>query len=271
MNWSKFFFGLGGSFCLALRIFMIFTNMDPETGFYLYNGFALSFYHTIFALSLVGMIGYGLFFMKPRDFEIRKPALTGLASAACGLMILLTSAMGFFSYLKEMFRWSNPVSHLLDNLPVVLMELLLLLIGLSAGASFLSYAISSGKMLRRSGLLMTPAIWTMIYTVEQFMAYPQIADMSDRLLWLLTLIFFAMAMIGQARIIRNVKPEKGAKYLCAFGYACGLCGLVLGISQLVTFQRVSTLDTMQWLLTTTMGAHALLMAFSCHDMAEKQA
>ncbi len=271
MNWSKFFFGLGGAFCLVLRIFMIFTNMDPETGFYLHNGFALSFYHTLFGLSLIGMIGYGLFFMKPRDFEVRKPALLTVTAILCGLMILFSSAADFMAYLQQMFLWSNPVERLMDNLPTVLLELLLLLIGLSAGANFLSYAISGGKMFRRSGLLMTPAIWTMIYAVEQFMAYPQIADMSDRLLWLLTLLFFAMAMIGQARILRNVKAEKGAKYLCAFGFACGFCGLILGIGQIVTFQRVSTLDTMQWLLTTAMGAHGLLMAFSCHDMAEKQA
>ncbi len=270
MNWSKFFFVLGGAFCLVLRIFMIFTNMDPETGFYLTNGFALSFYHTIFGLSIIGMIVYGLFFMKPRGFDVKKPKLLSLTLALCGFMILYTCAMDFLGYLKQMFLWSNPVDLLMENLPNVLLELLILLIGLSAGASFLSYAISGNRTLRRSGLLITPSIWTMIYTLEQFMEYPQIADMSDRLLWLLTLLFFALTMIGQARIIRNVHPEKGVKYLCAYGYACALCGLILGVSQLVTFQRVSTLDSSHWILASCMGIHSLVMSLGALDMADKQ-
>ena len=149
-----------------------------------------------------------------------------------------------------------------------LVQLLRLFIGLSAGASLLSFAITGGKMFRRSGILIMPAIWTMVYTVEQFMAHPQIADMSDRMLWLLTLLFFSMTMIGQARIIRNVKPEKGAKYICAFGYACALCGLLLGLSQIITMQKVCTIDTLHWVLTTCMGFHGLVMALSCHSKTE---
>ncbi len=269
MNWSKFFFVLGGSVCLVLRIFMIFTNMNPETGFYLSNGFTLSFYHTIFGLSLTGIIIYGLYFMKPWGFEVKRPNVLSITIALCGSMILYTSAFDFLKYLREMFLWNNPMDLLKENLPNVLLELLVLLIGLSAGASFLSYAISGNKTLRRSGLLITPAIWTMIYTLEQFMEYPQIADMSDRLLWLLTLLFFSLAMIGQARVIRNVKPEKGVKYLCAFGYACALCGLVLGISQLVTFQHVSTLKSREWILAACLSVHALTMASSCVDSNSK--
>ena len=268
-NWSKFFFLLGAPICLALRIFFIFTNMNPETGFYLHGGFGVSFYHTLLLLCLGIIILGGLFVMKPRDFDVRKPAILSLVSALCGLMILLTSGLEFLDFLGEMFRWSNPIRRLLNSIPTALWELGRLLIGLSAGANLLSYAIAGGKMFRRSAMLLTTSIWAMIYAVQQFMAYPQIADMSDRVLWILSLLFFSLAMAGQARIVRNVKPEKGAKYLCAYGYACAFCGLILGISQIVTLQRVSTLDTMQWLLTTAMGAHALVMAWSCHMEGDK--
>ena len=53
MNWSKLFFGVGGGICLLLRIFLIFTNMDPSNGFYLLGGFVLSFYITLLFLSLL--------------------------------------------------------------------------------------------------------------------------------------------------------------------------------------------------------------------------
>ena len=268
-NWSKYFFVLGAPLCLILRIFLIFTNMNPETGFYLTGGFGVSFYHTLLILCLGIIIFHGLFKMKPRDFSVRKPALLSLASAFCGMMILLTSGFSFLDFLGEMFRWSDPVKHLLGSIPTAVWQLVRLLIGLSAGSNLLSYAIAGGKLFRRSALLMTTSIWTMIYAVEQFMALPQIADMSDRVLWMLTLLFFSLAMIGQARIIRNVKPEKGAKYLCAYGFSCAFCGLVLGISQIVTLQRVCTIDTMQWVLTTSMGLHALVMALSCHCEGDK--
>ena len=269
MNWSKLFFGVGGGICLLLRIFMIFTNMDPSTGFYLQGGFVLSFYNTLLFLSLLIIIGYGLFVMKPSAFHVNKPALLSFAAAFCGVMILLNSGFGFIDFLSEIFRWNDPVRYITDNVLPVVLQLLRLLIGLSAGASLISYAITGGNMLKRSGFLLTPAIWTMIYTVERFMAYPQVADMSDRVLWLLTLLFFTLTMIGQGRIIRGIKAEKGVKYVCAYGFACAFCGLVLGFSQLVTMQRVSTLDTMEWALTTSMGLHALFMALSCHVSSEK--
>lgn len=269
MNWSKLFFGVGGGICLLLRIYLILTNMDPVTGFYLSGGFAVSFYNTLLTLSLVIIIGYGLFKMKPDDFDVKKPALLTISASLSGLAILLVSGMGFLDFLSDVFRWSNPVNYLLDSKLTVLLQLLRLFIGLSAGAALLSFAITGGRMFRRSGMLITPALWTMIYTIQQFMEYPQVADMSDRVLWVLCLLFFALAMIGQARIIRGVKPEKGSKYLCAYGYACALCGLLLGISQAVTLQKVCTIETMQWLLTTCMALHALAMAMSCRSEVDK--
>ncbi|MBQ9970435.1 MAG: hypothetical protein IJP15_08110 [Oscillospiraceae bacterium] len=269
MNWSKLFFGVGGIICLLLRVFLIFTNIDPTTGFYVHGGFVLSFYSTLLILSLLIIVGYGLFVMKPSAFRVNQPALLSFASAFCGTMILLNSGLGFIDFLSEIFRWSDPMGYVTDNVLLVVLQLLRLLIGLSAGASLISYAITGGNMLRRSGFLLTPAVWTMIYTVERFMAYPQIADMSDRVLWLLTLLFFTLTMIGQARIIRGVKAEKGVKYVCAYGFACAFSGLILGISQLVTMQNVSTLSTMEWVLTTSMGLHALMMALSCHTGEEK--
>ncbi|MGN0664787.1 MAG: hypothetical protein ACI4L5_06890 [Negativibacillus sp.] len=269
MNWSKLFFAVGGLICLALRIFLIFTNVDPNTGFYLSGGFAVSFYNTLLGLSLAIIVGYGLFVMKPKGFRVKHPLLLTLVSAVCGLMVLVISGLDFWSSLSDLFRWSDPLRQILDNKLFVVLQIIRLFIGLSAGAAFLSYAITGGKMFRRSGVLLTPALWTMLYLVEQFMAYPQIADMSDRVLWILTLLFFALAMIGQARIIRNVNPEKGAKYLCAYGYACALCGLILGISQLVTLEKVCTINTIQWVLTTCMALHALVMAESCHIAEEK--
>ena len=62
-NWSKYFFVLGAPLCLILRIFLIFTNMNPETGFYLTGGFGLSFYHTLLILCLGIIIFHGLFKM----------------------------------------------------------------------------------------------------------------------------------------------------------------------------------------------------------------
>lgn len=269
MNWSKLFFGVGGGICLLLRVFLIFNNMDPSTGFYRYGGFVVSFYGTLLLLCLLIVVGYGLFVMKPSEFRVNKPLLLTIASAFCGVMILINSGLNFIDFLGGIFHWSDPVAYLTDNIITVVVQLIRLLIGLSAGASLVSYAITGGSMLRRSGFLLTPAVWTMIYTVEHFMTYPQIADMSDRVLWLLTLLFFTLTTIGQARIIRGVKAEKGVKYVCAYGYGCAFCGLLLSLSQLITMQRVCTLETMEWVLTSSMALHALMMALSCH-IADKK-
>lgn len=263
MNWSKYFCGMGLAICLALRVFLIFTNMDPVSGFYISNSIAVSFYNTMVLLILLISVGYGLFFMKPTEFQVKKPVMTTLASALCGLMILVVSVLSFRDYLHDLFNWSRPLLYLTENPMSAVLQIVRLLLGIIATASLLSLAISGGKLFRRSGLLLAPAIWTMVYTIEQFMAYPQIADMSDRVLWLLSLVCFAMTMLGQARIIRGVNGQKGARYVCAFGYACGFCGLLLGSSQIITLQRVCTIDTIQWLLTTAMALHASAMAYSC--------
>jgi len=263
MNWSKYFCGMGLAICLALRVFLIFTNIDPVSGFYTSNSIAVSFYNTMVLLILLISVVYGLFFMKPTEFHVKKPVLTTMAAAICGLTILAVSVLTFRDFLHELFRWSNPLEQLTEYPVDAVVQLLRLLLGIIAAASLLSLAISGGKLFRRSGLLLAPAIWTMLYTVEQFMLYPQIADMSDRVLWLLSLCFFAMTMLGQARIIRGVNGQKGARYVCAFGYACGFCGLLLGGSQIITLQRVCTIETMQWVLTTAMALHATAMAYSC--------
>ena len=161
MNWSKLFFGVGGIICLLLRVFLIFTNIDPTTGFYVHGGFVLSFYSTLLILSLLIIVGYGLFVMKPSAFRVNQPALLSFASAFCGTMILLNSGLGFIDFLSEIFRWSDPMGYVTDNVLLVVLQLLRLLIGLSAGASLISYAITGGNMLRRSGFLLTPAVWTM--------------------------------------------------------------------------------------------------------------
>ena len=100
MNWSKLFFGVGGIICLLLRVFLIFTNIDPTTGFYVHGGFVLSFYSTLLILSLLIIVGYGLFVMKPSAFRVNQPALLSFASAFCGTMILLNSGLGFIDFLS---------------------------------------------------------------------------------------------------------------------------------------------------------------------------
>ena len=270
MNWSKLLFLIGLVLCLPLRIFLIFTNINPETGFYLSGGFWVSLYTTILVICLLGIVGYGLFRMRPVPLELKNPKLLSVASLLIGCLVLVHSASVFWNFVQDLFPWRDFSYFLSGNLVSSLMELLRLLIGLAAAASFFSFAISyiGGRSSQKTAALLTPALWTMLYCGEQFMDYPQIADMSDRVLWFLTIALFTMMLIGQGRVVRNVQPQKGARYISAFGYSCALCGALLGFSQLITLQRASTLPTPQWGMAFCFGIYAFLLAQNTRIDAE---
>lgn len=268
-NWSKLFCALGFVGCLALRVALIFTNLDPESGFYSPGSALPSCFTVLLLCCLILIVGYGLLKSRSR-FQVRQPKLLILPAALCGLGILAVSILCFRDYLGQLFLWNDPLDELLDNIPMALLQGLQLLLGLIAGASQLSLALSGGRAFRRTGILLCPALWGILYAIRQFMTYPQIADMPDRLLWLLTLLFFSLAMVGQARVLRQVDAAKGARYLNAYGYAAALCGLLLCLSQAVTLQRVSSLETYQWIFAGVLGLHCLSMALCCQDAEEER-
>lgn len=267
MNWSKYFFIIGLAVCLPLRIFLVFRGIDPATGFYDSNSFTVPLYNTLLLLCLVIMVGYGMFRMRPASFEPKNKPVLSAASLVMGAAVLLQSAMSFWRFLRLLMEWQDPLSYLTAHMLPALGRLLFLFLGLAASATFFSFAMgySGGKPVRRTAALLMPSVWAIVYCAQQFMAYPQIADFSDRVLWLLTLLFFSLFLLGQARIIRQINPVKGVRYLTAFGFSGALCGILLGLSQLFTLQKVSTLPISQWVLAALCGAYSLIFALNTKE------
>lgn len=263
MNFSKLFFALGGIVCLALRIFLIFNNnINPATGFFAGGNFSVSFYNTFLALCLVIIVLYGLFKSNPTHFKVKNPLIFGISSALCGIVILAVSAREFLGVVQTIFSYVSPEIYIKDSLLYIVYEIFRLFLGIASAATFISFSISNNTFFRHSGLLLCPSIWTFLYALQQFKSYPQIADMSDRVLWFLTIGFFCLNMLGEARIFRSLNSKKGMKYVNAYGYSCALCGFVLLFSQLITLQRVATLDISQYVLAGAMAFQALISAQS---------
>lgn len=270
MNWSKLLFCVGIVLCLPLRVFLVLKNVDPETGFYLSSGFTVSFYTTLLLAALVIIVGYGLFRMEPTGFTVKRPKLLSIISLLTGGMVLVHSADSFWKFIQEVLSWHDVIGYLMDSKFMALGNLLFLFVGLGAAAAFFSLAIGywGGNHLQKTGSLLMPALWSMIYCGKQFISYPQIADMSDRVLWFLAISFFTLLLIGQARVIRGVNPQKGVRYITAFGYGAALTGITLGVSQIVTLQKISTLPANQWRLALCFGIYGLLLATSCRAVGE---
>ena len=263
MNFSKLFFVLCSVVCLALRVFLIFNNnINPATGFFAGGDFAVSFYNTFLFMCMGIIILYGLFKSNPTHFKVKNPIIFGLSSTLCGIVILAVTAREFLGVTQTIFSYVNPEIYIQDNVLHIIYEISKLFLGIASGATFISFSISNNTLFRHSGLLLCPSIWTFLYSLQQFKSYPQIADMSDRVLWFLTIVFFCLNMIGEARIFRTINTKKGMKYVNAYGYSCALCGFVLLFGQLFTLNRVATLDITQYFLAGAMALQAFVSAQS---------
>ncbi len=260
MNWSKFFFCTGAALCLPLYIYHCIFNTDPATGFFAQKGFLTVLYCTLLSICLAGTAAAGLLGKNAPSITLSKKPLLGGISLVLAVMAALQGLFSAKDYLIFMFSFAKPMDAVVFQ-PFSLVTALIQLIAAIAGALgflLLGTGYFKGKGTTSAPLaLFGPPVWSGIFTAQMFMAYPQIASFPDRALWFTCLVFFALFLVGQSRILLGEQKEKGCRWVAAFGLCCGLTGFVLTGGTVLSLRFHTTLPWFHLLFAPFSALYAM--------------
>lgn len=261
MNWSKFFLAVGTVLCLPLYIYFRIFNIDPATGFFLQKGFLTVFYYTILTVCLAGAVVFGLWGKPVPAFAPQKKRLLAVPAVILGLLTVLEGFSLAKNYLDFAFSFSSPVDAILFEPFSFVLTLAQVLLAACGAFGFFACGIHffwGSKTTANLFCLFASPVWMGVFTAKMFMEYPQIASFPDRALWFTCLVFFTLFLVGQSRIMSGLVPQKGCRYVTAFGTGCALTGTVLIAGTVLSFHFNSTLPLLHLLFVAAAAGYALL-------------
>ena len=216
-------------FCLALRIYLKLTAMDPNTGFYLEPGLFVIAFNALLGGGLVLLYLLYLLRRTDRDYPVlREDKITALSAMICGISMAL--------YQLEALEIPIPVLEELSlhNTGVGLEGLALMLSGVFGWFAAIVFTFIGARALffgrggLRGGVIpLVAGIWVMIVLVTSFNKYTTLTTVSDSLLVVLFMVFASLFFVGHARTLGGFARKDGRNYAIPSGLATSLCGALL--------------------------------------------
>lgn len=265
MNGSKWIFIIGLVACLPFRIWHKATNIDPITGFFLEKDITVSIFYGILALSLVLIICFSLFLLRNKKFSISANRALSVLSLAVGISIIANGGLELY----ESYSKLDPLNTLV---PSIIMGTLFF-ISLFAGIVFIRLCIGYAKediTNRGSYTFLIPIIWGLAHCVVMYIDYPQIADMPDRVLYLICLLSFTVFLVGQGRIMSDVNMDKGVCYVSGFGMVAAFSGILMVTGEVSALLKGFTLPIFDLILACFISLYSLVFSWSTAPMIKSR-
>lgn len=210
-------------FCGITRVYLKYTSIDPETGFYSRGG-ALP-YAFGGVLAAVAVLIFLQYILRRSDHDypvLRLNRALGVIAVLVGVSIIfyMFEVLRLFS-----FGTLNPgvqlgkISLIVTALFGELSALAFLMIGVRG--------IISPRGMHGGLLPLIPGLWQLVTLVSKFNAYPTLVTISDNLLAVMFTLFAATFLVGHARTLSGLARTDGRNYTIPTGLCTALFGFVL--------------------------------------------
>ena len=226
-------------FCLALRVFLKLTAMNPNTGFYQEPGYFVLAFNVLLGGGLVLL--YSVYLLRrvrqraDRDYPVmRESKVTAFFAMLCGISIALYQ----LEVLEIFEAFDVPVfgELVLLNTGVGLQGFALMLSVIFGWFSAIVFIFIGARalfvnrgQLRGGALSLVAGIWVMIILVASFNKYTTLTTISDSLLAVLFMVFASWFFVGHARTLGGFDRKDGRNYTIPTGLAASICGVLLVI------------------------------------------
>lgn len=220
-----FLFGvyfLGLLVCGSARILLKLRFMDPETGFYTGSNGIITVYHLGLLAAAVLLFLVSRLRRPGGDYPVRYD------NRAAGLLALLTGlSVAAYVLLDQPYPlmeqgYSQAILQARDYACVAL-GILAALSLVWIGAGMLFGSVSRAAMIPA----LFGGLWQAYMLVTRFNSYTVLTTISDNLLAVLFMVFAALFLVGQARVLFGLSRKDGRNYTIPSGLCASLTGLLL--------------------------------------------
>lgn len=222
-------FGAVALAALALRFFLKFVLIDPDTGFYLLEG--ADPWPLIFNLLLAaGVVAAFLWVWKKR------PALSGEGFVPCRIQAVGTILSGFLAEVWAILLVMEQLSAASVGDKIQLLSLLMAVLTIGTGLYLMNMGVGDLARKERRALSTAGAclliLWSVAFMLSVFLSYSVVAAISDHLLTTLTLVALVVFLVGHAKTRMGLADGRALAQLAAGGLLTGFFGLLASLPSL---------------------------------------
>ena len=264
----KLIFVFSAVACVALRVYLKLTAVDPATGFYEGGGIAVTALNLLLLVSVAALVVTGL--LTGRKAAARGLRL-GVAGRALALLTGLSAAVYGATFAADRFSRIDLSGG--SNLKLLLLGLALQFIAfvlapLGSAAFFLLVGLRGGRegFSTCGWLALCPLVWQIGLLLVTFMSYTAVRSVSDQMLAVLAMVFAAPFLLNHARWAGEVVRERGLAQLPAYGLPFALLALTVSAGALAALPAGRAVEVALGLPALCFylcaGAYAAVLCFS---------
>lgn len=195
---------------IAVRIYQVYTIIDPETGFYNVSDLSVTVLNAALAVSLLLMLSPLVMWRGKKDL-CAADALTVRSVGGAGIV----SALGASFFANGSMTFLRLASGRVEGGDVIVAIFALL----SCFFFFLLLGVMISGRAPRSGMggaALLPVFWAIVRLVVSFMGFTTIASISEYVFDILAMVSTLLFLYSQAKTLSGRDDPRG---MAAFGFA----------------------------------------------------
>ena len=227
---------------LPLRVYHVAALIEPETGFFAKNSWAIWAFYAVCAVVVLYLMVTS--FMSGKINRVRdcmsKNSILGVLSLVTGGAVMFDAVYEMLQFIK-MYGEYNPygsdalMSYLTKNGGTAL--LFGSVFGALSAVFFWVYSFSClNRNIRMRSfriLSVTPVVWSICRVIFRFVTKISFINVSDLLLELFMLVFMISFFLAFAQVVTNVTPEIVAWRLFGCGLPAAVLAFVVNVPRLM--------------------------------------
>lgn len=226
--------------CIPFRLVQLFTNIEPNTGFFIENNWTVYCFYAVVVLFVIALaVVSGSFGKIPASRPVLRRDKT---LAICSFLFAVGIAYDVIFALAKVMRALTDGSLSNGFFSVMFTDgmfaqLLQAICGMAACIYIilvaLSYVGEKATYCDYRFLAIMPLFWALFRMVSRFMTKISFTMVSELLLELLMLAFMLLFLMSFARVSAQVNQKGEMKKIVRYGMPAAFLALLIGITRLV--------------------------------------
>lgn len=231
--------GIACILAAVLRTVQLFTNIEPETGFFEVVDWSVYVVYGVLlaAVVLLAVLPACSACLPASRALVRKDRALFFGSALFAAGLLYDAVLSVINAAETVSESGRLTMGALLFTEGLLAEILQAVCGVLAavymGITAISYLKGEPQFTKYRFLALTPLFWSMFRIVLRFMTKISFTMVSELLQELAMLAFMMLFLLSFARIAAQVNPRGEMRKLVCFGLPAAFLAAVIGVSRLV--------------------------------------
>ena len=252
-------FGALALVVLALRFYLKFLLIDPETGFYLLEGAGP--WPVIFNLLLAAGTAAALLGVWKK-----RPGLEGEGLSPCPVQGALAVLSGFAAEVWAILQVMEQLAAASVGDEVSILSLLMAVLTIGTGLYLMNLGVGDLARKERGPISTAGAclliLWSVALMLTIFLSYSVVAAISDHLLTTLALVALVVFLVGYGKARMGLADRRALSQTALGGLLTAFFALPASLPALAAGSARGTLDLFQQILLLVLGLWGGATAFA---------